>query len=93
MYVPQIKSLDTALRIYYSYPELGNKEIQELFTKCSPATVSRLKQEAKMEMRKRAVLSYSANAVNTDVAYSTWGLDPKDLERRRKKMKELNIEV
>ena len=29
--IPSIASIETAIRIFYEYPELGSEEIQELF--------------------------------------------------------------
>ena len=89
--IPPITSIENALRLYYSHSELGNKEIAALFGRLSSATVSRLKKAVKDEMYKRDVLSYGANKINTAVAFSIWGLDVSDLERRMKKLKDLNL--
>ncbi len=35
MNIPQISDIDTALRIFYQYPEIGTREIMELFATCS----------------------------------------------------------
>jgi len=45
----------------------------------------------KDEMVTRDILSYGANKVNTAVAYDVWGIDVRDLERRMKKIKELEL--
>lgn len=45
----------------------------------------------KAEMSKRNIMSYGMNRINTRTAYSAWGLDISDLERRMKKLKELNL--
>jgi hypothetical protein len=42
-------------------------------------------------MAKREVLSYGMNKVNTSIAYDVWGLDVADLERRMKKLKNLDL--
>jgi len=91
MNIPAITGIETALKIYYTHSELGNKEITALFGRHSSATLSRLKRLAKDEMCKREVLSYGANKVNTAVAYAVWGLDVDDLEKRMKKLKELKL--
>ena len=39
----------------------------------------------------RAISSCGANKVNTVVAYEIWGIYVKDLEKRLKKIKELNL--
>jgi hypothetical protein len=89
--IPPITSINAALRLYYSHSELGNKEIVQLFGKLSTATIARLKNMVKDEMIKRDMLSYGMFKVNTVVAYVVWGLDVIDLEKRRKKLKELDL--
>ena len=89
--IPQITSIDTALKIYYNYSEIGNKQITDLFGNHSTATISRLKKMVKIEMNKRNVMSYGMNKINTTVAFSVWGLDIDDLEKRMKKIKELKL--
>ena len=91
MNIPQITNINTALKIYYTNSELGNKEITDLFGRRSSATVSRLKRVVKDEMSIRSILSYGANKVNTDVAYDVWGIDVKDLEKRMRKIRELEL--
>lgn len=92
MNIPPITSIENALRIYYNNSELGNKEITDLFGQRSSATVSRLKKIVKAEMSRRDLYSYGANKVNTEVAYDVWGIDIIDLEKRMKKIKELNLQ-
>ena len=91
MNIPSITSIENALKVYYNNSELGNKEVTALFGRRSTATVSRLKKIVKDEMAKKSILSYGANKVNTDIAFITWGIDVKDLEKRMKKIKELNL--
>jgi len=79
------------LKIYYENAEIGNKEIRCLFGNRSSATISRLKKIAKSEMIKRDIPTFCTNKVNTIVAFDVWGLDITDLERRIKKIKELNL--
>jgi hypothetical protein len=89
--VPQISSIENAVRIYYSYPEIGNREIRELFGKKGETTFVKLKNLVKDEMRRRDMLSYGAYKVNTEVAYEVWGLDIKDLEKRMCKLKKYGM--
>ena len=91
MNIPQITSIDIALKIYYNHAEIGNKEITALFGRHSSATISRLKKVVKSEMNKIDMPSYGANKVNTAVAFEVWGIDKNDLEKRMKKIKELNL--
>ena len=89
--VPPITSIDNALQIYYTYSEIGNAEIKSLFGNLSSATVSRLKKAVKTEMDKHDILSYGMYKVNTTIAFAVWGIDVSDLEKRRKKLKDLNL--
>ncbi|MBE6821582.1 MAG: hypothetical protein E7518_00515 [Ruminococcaceae bacterium] len=91
MNTPPITAIDTALAIYYKYPEIGNSHIKALFGKHSSATINRLKQLVNAEMMSRGVHSYTAHYVNTEIAYSVWGLDVSDLEKRRAKLKKLGL--
>ena len=92
MNIPQITSIDNALKIYYSYSEIGNKEIASLFGRLSSATTAKLKKLVKEEMMNRDKFSYGFNKVNTTVAYDVWGIDVSDLEQRRKKLKALELQ-
>jgi len=91
MYIPKITSIENALRIYYENAEIGNKEIIKLFGSRSSVTISKLKNLVKAEMIKRDILTFNAYKVNTAIAYDVWGIDIKDLENRRKKIKELSL--
>ena len=92
MNIPQITSIDNALKIYYSHSELGNKEISSLFGQLSSATTAKLKKLVKDEMNIREILSYGLNKINTTVAFDVWGIDINDLEKRRKKLKALELQ-
>jgi hypothetical protein len=92
MNIPQITSIDNALKIYYTHPEMGNSEITSLFGRLSSATVSKLKKLAKKEMDKREIYSYGLHKVNTNAAYDAWGIDVADLEKRRKKLQALKLQ-
>ena len=92
MNIPQIINIETALRIYYANSEIGNSEIKLLFGCLSSSTVARLKRLAKDEMLKRDVMSYGMYKVNTTIAYAVWGINVTDLEKRRKKLKDLELQ-
>jgi hypothetical protein len=91
MNIPPITSIDNALKIYYNHSEIGNREITALFGRHSSATVARLKKLAKGEMDKREIPSYGINKINTAVAFQIWGIDVFDLEKRMRKIQELNL--
>lgn len=87
--IPQITSLETAIRLYYERIELSNSDILKLFGKMSSATVVRLKKKAVELMVQNNTPVWNAKNVNTEMAYEAWGLDIKDLERRYEKIKAL----
>jgi len=92
MNIPRITSIDEALKIYYSNAEIGNKEIISLFGRLSSATISRLKKTVKEEMNRRNTYSYGNYKVNTGIAFDIWGIDVVDLEKRRNKLRDLNLQ-
>ena len=69
MNIPQISNIDTAISIYYRYPELSTKEIAKLFNKNSKSTINRLKKIARKQMIEENICSYGMYKVNTKCAY------------------------
>ncbi|HCD70890.1 MAG TPA: hypothetical protein DEQ68_09730 [Ruminococcaceae bacterium] len=90
--IPQITSLETAIRLYYERNELSNDDIRELFGKLGHSTVSRLKKAVVAETNARGTPIWNAARVNTEVAYEVWGLDIKRLENSLKKLRAMNLE-
>ena len=90
--IPPITSIDNALTIYYNHTEIGNKEISTLFGKISSATLAKLKRAVKIEMCDRETHSYGMYKINTKIAFDVWGLDVVDLEKRRNKLKALELQ-
>ena len=64
--VPQITSLETAIRLYYERIELSNSDIRELFGKLAPATIKSLKNKAQAIMTERNTPIWNAQRVNTE---------------------------
>ena len=89
--IPQLVSLEIAIKLYYTHSELSNKDIVALFGKLSSATISKLKHKVYENMADEETPIWNANFVNTKVAYRTWGIDINDLEHRYQKLKELSI--
>ena len=89
--IPQIAGLATAIRIYYNKIELGNADIKKLFPTASQSTILKLKNKAREKMAEDEVLTYGTYSVNTKSAYSAWGLDITDIERRYEKLKKLEM--
>lgn len=89
-----IQDIDTAIRIYYQYPELESAEIQELFGGCiSDFSIHKRKKEARKLMIEREIFTWSPTAVETKSAYEAWEIDVESLEIRREKLKELGMYV
>ena len=91
VHIPEITSLETAIRLYYENLELGNTEIKELFRVASGKKILTLKQMAKERMEQKEVAQWDALRVNTKTAYEAWGLDINDLERRYNKLQKLGL--
>lgn len=89
--VPPIVSVEVAVRVYWSYPELGNPQLEELFGKRSPNTYSSLKKAAWEVMREDDMFSTNASRVNTDAAYRAWGLDIEDLTKRYTRLQRIGV--
>ena len=90
-YVPQIKDLETAIRIYYSNSHIGSSEIKELFGYLSGSKIASLKNAVRDEMKKRNIMQYSLYTVDVEVAYEVWGISIEALERKYNKLKKLGL--
>ncbi len=84
--IPQLKSIETAIRLYYERIELSNSDIKELFGSIGSATISKLKKKAEEVMTEENITRWNTRHVNTEAAYKAWGLDIADLERRQKRL-------
>ena len=91
MNIPEITSIDKALQIFYRNPEIGTKEMEQLFTKKSKSTINRLKRIARNQMLEDDVYTQGMYKLNTASAYKAWRIDVKDLELRRNKLLELGL--
>ncbi len=85
----KVQNLETALRIYYSTPELTSEDIRQLFGNVSAGTITNLKRPVFEKMREGKYFCCTRHAVNTKLAYEVWGLDVADMEARYKKYKKL----
>lgn len=84
--IPQIQSIPTALEVYYTNNDLGNKELRQLFGNISTRTIARLKKLVIEKMEEKGVLRYNNYTINTEVAYEVFGLDIPNLERKYSKI-------
>lgn len=89
--IPQIQSIETAIRLYYERIELTNTDIRELFGKISGATISKLKETAREKMREENAPVWNARWVRTDSAYRAWGLNIDDLEKRYARLRKFGL--
>ena len=87
--IPQITDIETAIQLYYERLELSNADIELLFGNHSSTTIAWLKAMARDKMHENNVPCWNAQRVNTEAAYSAWGLSIDDLEYRYKKLKQL----
>lgn len=87
--IPQLRSVEGAVRLYYERGELTNGDIKDLFDVHSSATITKLKNLARAKMAEENTHVWNSQNVNTAAAYSAWGLDISNLEQRLKKLREL----
>lgn len=85
---PDIK---TAVRIYYTKPEIVTDDIRKLFS-VGKSTAQKLKNQVRNVMAEKGVKVWLPYSVNTKVAYEMWGLDIADLENRLKKLQRLGMD-
>lgn len=87
--IPQVRSIEGAVRLYYEKNELSSDDVKRLFGVHSSATVAKLKNLARERMAAENVPVWDARNINTRVAFKAWGLDISDLEQRLRKLREL----
>lgn len=78
--VPQIRDPETAIRMYYTQPQMGRADCMQIFG-CSASTWCRLKKAAIRLMREKSVPQWNGRMVSTIVAFEAWGVDIPKLER------------
>lgn len=87
-------NVETAVRIYAEYSELGTEQIRELFgNNICDASILKLKQRAIEQMKKDGTATFGKYSVDTDSAYKAWNLDIKVLEARYKRLVRLRGET
>lgn len=91
VHIPKIADIPTALRVFYTYPELNNAEIKELFPSACSTTIAKLKKKAFERMREKGVLAWGTYSVNTKAAFEAWGLDAEDLKERYEMLKSFDF--
>ena len=84
----KIKNIETAVKIYYTAPELQNSDIMELFS-CSKSAALSLKKKAKQRQEEKGILTFSSYTVNTKCAFEAWRIDISDYEKRLRQLHKL----
>lgn len=80
--------IQTALEMYYGTIEIGTAEIKQLFGISSTTATLRKKQVLEV-MADRNIKPWRSGFINTKLAFEVWGIDPKELELRAAKLKEI----
>lgn len=85
---------ETALRIYYAYPnEIGNTELKELFNVSGSSTVAAIKKAVRKLMAEKEIKVWNPRNVDTKTVYEYAGIDIAAVERSYLKMKKLGLEA
>lgn len=87
----QRPDLETAIRIYHTYSEIGNREINELFGGMSSNTRCKYKKKIRERMAAENVSVWNPSSVNTKIAYEVFKIDIEDLEKRRARLIKLGL--
>ena len=87
MNIPQISSVEIAVKLYYERLSLFNKDIKELFPGIGSNTIQELKKCARNKANEMGKMQYNNKSVITECAYIAWGLDIEELERRLNKIR------
>lgn len=85
---------ETALRIYYTYPnEIGNPQLKELFDVAANSTVAVIKKEIRKLMNEAGIKVWNPQNVDTKTAYEYAGIDIEAIEKSYMKIKKLGLEM
>lgn len=88
--IPQVRDIETAVRLYYEQKEIGIRDICLIFG-CGKSTANKLKKRGVEEMQKSGEPAWNTHFVNTRCAYRSWGLDIAELERGMRTMRKLRL--
>lgn len=76
------------VEIGLNYPELGSKEIMELFG-VSRSTAVHYKKPVLEEMQKRGIRTWNPRNISTKIAFELWGFDVPEAERSLQRLRRL----
>ena len=81
--IPQIEDIGAALEVYYSRITLTNADIRRLFGRSlANGTMAKLRRLARQEEDRAGIIPTNPATVSTAAAYTAWGIDVAELERR-----------
>ena len=87
--VPSTVNIATAIRLYYEKNEISNADIKAIFGQMGSAKVAALKKLALEKMAENNVQLWDSRCVNTEAAYTAWGMSIADLERRYNRLQRI----
>ena len=88
--VPQVRSIEQAVKLYYEKKELTIQDIMALFG-VSRTKAGFLKKRGLEEQISKNVPLWNARAVDTACAYRSWGLDIDEMENALRKLRKLGL--
>lgn len=86
-----VADIDAALRAYYGTGYIGNREIRDIFGVRANSTAIALKKQVLAEETARGKAVIVPGHVSVKVAFEVWEIDVSELERNRKKLRELGL--
>lgn len=85
-----IVNIETALKIYLSHTVLQVQEVMKLFG-VSRTTAGHYLKQVRAEQIKEGIPIFVSNGVDCAFAYSLWGIDFKNLEKKYKTARSLGL--
>ena len=88
--VPQVRSIEKAIRVFYEKRELTTTDIMDLFG-VSRSKACVLKKRGLEEQVEKGVPLWNSRAVDTASAFRSWGLDIDEMENSLRKLRKLGL--
>ncbi len=88
--VPQVRDLETAIRLFYEKNELAPKDVKEIFG-CSAPMAAKLIRRGQEEMELSGAPYWNLRNVNSECAFRSWGLDIGRMERALARLRKLGL--
>ena len=89
-----VQDRDAAIKAYYGNGYIGSKEIRTIFGLKSDSAVCRVKNTVRdAELKLGIPVGIIRGCVSVKAAFKVWGLDIKELERNRQRLKTLGLDA